>query len=144
MKKLLSSKYILIISRVILASVFIIAGIEKISDLTLFSVKINNYKVFPLWTISFIVVTLPWIELINGILLLYGIKKREISALFGLLLFSFIILIFITILRGIDIDCGCFGTIDSVKVGYVKIYENIFLFLLSLHIFFFDDKANEI
>ncbi|PJA96242.1 MAG: hypothetical protein CO129_07560 [Ignavibacteriales bacterium CG_4_9_14_3_um_filter_34_10] len=140
MTKILASKYLIIISQLILAIVFIVAGIEKISDQTIFATKISNYKVFPIWSINFIAISLPWIELINGVLLIYGIRKKEIAGIFGFLLFFFIVLIFISILRGLDIDCGCFGTIDSIKVGYAKIYENVFLFILCLHLYFFSDK----
>lgn len=140
MRIILSSKMVLFLARIILASVFIIAGIEKVSDVVSFASIIKNYNFFPLMSVNFIAITLPWIELINGILLLYGYKKREISILFAIILGFFILLIFISILRGLDINCGCFGTIDSVKIGYVKIYENTFLFLLCLHIFFFSNK----
>lgn len=140
MKKIFSSEIILLVSRFILATVFIIAGIEKVSDLISFSSILHNYRIFPSWSINFIAVSLPWVELINGILLLYGYKKKEIAAIFGIILLFFILLIFISILRGLDINCGCFGTIGSVKIGYVKIYENTFLFLLALHIFFFTKK----
>lgn len=140
MKKFFSSEILFLVSRFILATVFIIAGIEKVSDLISFSSILHNYRIFPYWSINFIAVSLPWVELINGILLLYGYKKKEIAAIFGIILLFFILLIFISILRGLDINCGCFGTIGSVKIGYVKIYENTFLFLLALQIFFFTKK----
>lgn len=45
------------------------------------------------------------------------------------------------ILRGLDIDCGCFGTSDGQKVGLLKIGENIGLIILSLYIFFFGNNS---
>lgn len=137
MRKILSLEILLFLSRFILAGVFILSGIEKVSDVSSFSSILTNYKIFPSWSVNLIAITLPWIELINGILLLYGYKKKEIALIFGIVLIFFIVLIFISILRGLDINCGCFGTIGSVKIGFIKIYENIILVLLTLHILFF-------
>lgn len=141
MKNVLSSKYVLFISQLILSLIFIFSGIEKISDLNYFLVAINNYKIFPDFTHNFITVTFPWIELILGVLLLFGFYKKEISVIFSFLIFLFTLLIFISILRGLDIDCGCFGTLSSVKVGYYKIYENTILFLLAIHLYFFSKET---
>jgi len=137
MIKILNSKYLLYLSQILLSIIFIFSGIEKISDVNYFSISLNNYKIFPLFSQNIIVIIFPWIELIFGILLLFGFYKKEISMIFAFFLFGFIVLIFISILRGLDIECGCFGTLSSVKIGYMKIYENILLLIISLHIFFF-------
>lgn len=144
MKNVLSSKYVLFISQLILSLIFIFSGIEKISDLNFFLVAINNYKIFPDITHNFIAVTFPWIELILGVLLLFGFYKKEISVIFSFLIFLFTLLIFVSILRGLDIYCGCFGTLSSVKVGYYKIYENTILFLLAIHLYFFSNETTKI
>ena len=41
------------------------------------------------------------------------------------LLVIFIVAIIISLFRGLDINCGCFGTVDGAKVGLQKILENI-------------------
>lgn len=129
---LLSNKYLMMISRFILGFVFIYAGVEKISDPDAFAVSITNYKLFPLFIINFFAIVIPWIELICGLLLLFGFEVKENVIILNLLLVLFIVLIFTALVRGLDIDCGCFGTSDGQKVGILKIVENLGLLLLGL------------
>lgn len=138
MKNIFSNEYFLLISRIILASVFIYAGAEKISDPNSFSQAIYNYRIFPNEIINIFAIILPWIELISGILLLFGISVKENSAIIGGLLFVFIILIGISMLRGLDINCGCFG--KGTPVGWRKIAENTLMLILALALIAFDSK----
>ena len=129
--------------RFILAFVFIFSGVEKISDPASFSDAITNYKLFPLFTVNFIAVFVPWLELFVGALLLFGIWIKEnaliVNALFGF----FILIIAVALARGLDINCGCFGTRFAQKVGLEKIAENILLMIASYILFKFSGK-NEI
>ena len=140
MKNILYSRYLLIFSQIFVSIIFIYSGIEKISDQKNFLMAIENYKVFPVFIQNIIVITFPWIEIVLGVLLMFGFYRREIALVFSALLFFFIILIFISVLRGLDIECGCFGTLSNVKVGYFKIYENFILLLFSMHLLFFSES----
>ena len=44
----------------------------------------------------------------------------------------FILAIIISLLRGLDISCGCFGTKSGSKIGLLKVLENVGLFLLGI------------
>jgi len=44
-----------------------------------------------------------------------------------------------TIIRGIDIDCGCFGSL-SHKVDFKLILTDLFLLFMSLTIFFYPQR----
>jgi|WetSurMetagenome_2_1015567.scaffolds.fasta_scaffold675869_2 putative oxidoreductase len=139
-KKIISNKYFLLISRMILGFVFIYAASEKISDPAGFAESINNYKIFPLYFINFISITLPWIEFITGLFLIFGIALKESVLIINIFTIFFIILIGISMIRGLNIDCGCFGTNNSEKVGIKKIIEDFFLLLLGIQIFLFNDE----
>lgn len=130
MKKIFSNEYFLFIVRIVIAFVFIYAGVEKISDPKSFSQAIYNYRLFPSEMINLIAIILPWLELISGILLLFGICVRENSAIIGILLFIFIVMIIISMIRGLDINCGCFGKGSSI--GLEKIGENLLMLILCL------------
>lgn len=121
--------------------VFIFAGAEKIADPNHFAIAISNYRVLPLFSLNILAVTLPWLEVITGILLLFGISVKENSVIIGSLTGIFTTMVFIAILRGLNIDCGCFGTSNAQQVGLLKIVENIGLILLSVHIYFFNNKS---
>ena len=140
MKNILSNKYLLFFVRIILSVIFIYAGMEKISYPAGFSDSINNYKILPLFTVNFLVIILPWIELIAGVLLLFGIKVKENSFIISVLLSIFIIAIVISLIRGLNIDCGCFGTFSGSKVGIYKLIENSLLLIAGYALMKFDSE----
>ncbi len=132
MKKVFSNKYLLLLIRVFISFIFIYASIEKISNPQEFSQAIANYKILPTSFVNIFALTLPWVELISGILLLFGVSVKENSFIITALLAIFIVAIIVSLLRGLDINCGCFGTINGSKVGLTKILEDTILFLLGI------------
>ena len=140
MKSLINNKYLLFLFRIVLAMIFIYAGMEKISDTNGFSISINNYKILPLFLVNIFAITLPWLELTTGILLLFGIKVKENSFIISVLLIIFIIVISISLIRGLNIDCGCFGTVSGTKIGVYKIVEDLVLLLLGVILIKFDSE----
>jgi uncharacterized membrane protein YphA (DoxX/SURF4 family) len=136
MKKFLSNSYFLFLVRFFLGFVFIYAAVEKINDPGSFAVSISNYKLLPLFIVNIFAIIIPWIELAAGMLLVFGIFGRESSFIIGVLLVIFIAAISISLMRGLDINCGCFGTIGGPKIGFQKIMENVFLLLLSINLFY--------
>jgi uncharacterized membrane protein YphA (DoxX/SURF4 family) len=132
MKKLISNIYILFLMRIILSLVFIFAGIEKIISPAGFSESISNYRLLPSTIIIFSAITLPWVELFTGILLLFGISVKENAAIITALLVVFTLAVIISILRGLSIDCGCFGTALGERVGMLKVTENVLLILFGM------------
>ena len=130
--KFLNNPYLLFVSRCILAFIFIFSGIEKIADPAGFSESILNYKLLPETWINIAGITIPWIELTAGVLLLFGISVKENAFIISSLLLIFILAIGISIARNLNIDCGCFGTSGGTKVGFTKIGENIILLGLGV------------
>jgi len=126
MKKLLSNSLFLLFLRLILGFIFIYAGGEKITIPDKFAESIANYQLLNNFFITLSAVVIPWIEVFAGILLISGAAVRENTAILSVLLFIFIAAGIISLIRGLDIDCGCFGEV-SVKLGLAKIIENILL-----------------
>lgn len=140
MRSILSNKYLLLLIRIFLAFIFIYAGVEKISNPSAFSQAIANYKLLPIGLVNIFALGLPWIEVISGILLLFGILVKENSFIISLLLAVFIGAIIISLARGLDITCGCFGTINGSKIGVIKILENLGLFILGFNLVMFGSE----
>ena len=128
--KILSNKYLLFIIRVVIAFIFIYAGAEKISNPEDFALSISNYRLLPIASLNFFAVILPWIEIVSGILLLFGISVKENSAIILSLLLLFTIAIVISLFRGLSIDCGCFG--KGTQIGLFKLGENLLMIVGSL------------
>ena len=131
MKKEKVINYLIALTRIYLALVFIVSGLDKINNLDAFAISIENYRLFPTQIINIFAITIPWIELISGAFLLLGIYIKENSIIIASLLVVFTTAVIIAVARGLDIDCGCQGTFDGQKVGLLKIIENVSLFIVA-------------
>jgi putative oxidoreductase len=137
LKLFFSNKYILLIIRIILGFIFVYAGAEKISNPEAFAISISNYRLLPIESLNIFAITLPWIELVAGILILFGIAVKENSTIIFSMLMVFTIAIAISLFRGLSIDCGCFG--KGTQIGLLKLGENTlmiigsFLLILFIH-----------
>lgn len=137
MKSILSNYYVVFLSRCVLGTVFIVASLDKIAIPESFASAVEAYRLLPLFVINFFALIIPWMELICGLFLVSGLFIRASSLLLSSLLMLFILAIIIAILRNLSIDCGCFGSAHSTPIGWMKVLEDIGLFLLGLHVFWF-------
>lgn len=131
MNKKQITEYIIAITGIYLALVFILSGIDKINDLSGFAQSIENYRILPVYLVNFFAIIIPWIEVVTGSLLLLGIFIKENATIIFYLLLVFTISIVSAVLRDLDIDCGCQGTFDGKKVGLLKIIENTSLMIVA-------------
>ena len=135
MKNLFSNMYLLFLIRLVLGFIFIYAGAEKISDLEAFAISISNYRLLPVSTLNFFAITLPWIELVAGVLMVFGIAVKENSSIVFSMLLVFTIAIIISLFRGLSIDCGCFG--KGSQIGLLKLGENTLMIIGSFLLMIF-------
>jgi uncharacterized membrane protein YphA (DoxX/SURF4 family) len=113
--------------RSIAGLILLYAGFEKLGIPREFSEQIAAYrladKLGDLGTImvQIAAIVLPWLEISAGLLLLLGLWTRA-AGLCGLGLFSlFGLAVGAALLRGLDIDCGCFGTANAAKIGWTTL-----------------------
>jgi uncharacterized membrane protein YphA (DoxX/SURF4 family) len=123
--------------RVILGGIFIYAAAGKILYPEEFSEAIANYQLVPVIFTNLIAITLPWVELIVGLLLLNGFRTQSANVIIFLMICVFSVGAVQALIRGLDINCGCF-TEDSRRVGLIFLLEEAALIMMSLCIFFFD------
>ncbi len=95
-------------SRLGLAAVFIYAGVVKADDVVAFAGQIANYQILPYAWNYLIASILPYLELLCGILLLLNMRVRPALLILFILNLVFILALSSVIIRGFDIDCGCF------------------------------------
>jgi uncharacterized membrane protein YphA (DoxX/SURF4 family) len=101
--------YVALIFRYSLAAVFLYAGVMKAWDPQEFGLEIARYRMVPHDLINVMAITLPWIEIVAGVLLVVGLWARAAAfACFGMNV-MFIAAILSALHRGLDISCGCFG-----------------------------------
>ncbi|MDI6849820.1 MAG: MauE/DoxX family redox-associated membrane protein [Candidatus Saccharicenans sp.] len=133
--KVLKNRLFLLLLRLVVGGVFIWAAVTKIADPLSFAQDVRNYRLVG-QSLSFLTaIILPWVELVAGIFLVIGIFPRSSALLISGLLVFFIILVAVTMLRGIDVECGCFGTF-SRKADLGLILEDLLWLVMSLVLLF--------
>ena len=94
-----------IIFRIILGIIFIYASYNKILDPAAFSKNIHNYHTTDnlIWVENLVALILPWLELIVGVFLIFGVfLEGSTSITIGLYIF-FIFILSQAVFRGIDV-----------------------------------------
>lgn len=141
LNKFLGNTILALTARILLGFVFIAAAIDKIALPDAFAKSIDHYQIIPLVLINIFALTLPWLELIVGLFLIFGIRLRASAAITTALLIVFIVAIFSAMVRGLNIECGCFSQNGGgMKVGWAKILEDFLWLALAIYIFFFPNS----
>ncbi len=91
------------------AAVFIYAGIDKIRDPLQFADSIAAFAILPAALINLLAMGLPPFEIACGLLLIGPWTRRVGSLAVAVILVVFIIALSSALLRGLTLDCGCFG-----------------------------------
>jgi hypothetical protein len=98
---------------IIAGAVFVYAGAIKILDPLRFASDITNYDIVP-WPIAVrMAFYLPWLELLCGLALVFQrLFAGALTLTIGLMA-VFVGASVIAKARGIDVACGCFGSISG-------------------------------
>lgn len=142
-KKNLSIKILVLIGQIILGGLFIYAGILKIADPEGFSIDIENYRMAPKIFVNLIAIFLPYLEVITGLLVIFSPKKSGSLLILSALIFFFLIGITQAIIRGLDIECGCFGDASRI-VGIRVLAEDLFFLIIALTLFIIELKKQSL
>lgn len=93
-----------------LGYVFLLACQHKIAHPGVFAVDVATYGILPLSLVNIMAITLPWIELAAGILLVAGLKARAAALMVFGMMTMFIVALAIALAQGLDMSCGCFAS----------------------------------
>jgi len=138
---MLKNRTLLLVFRLALGGLFVYAGVVKVLDPLDFAQNIRNYRLVG-QSLSFIAAAvLPWLEILAGVALAAGIWKRASALIISGLLVFFIVLTLVTIARGLDVECGCFGAL-SRKSGFGVILEDLGMLFVGLCLLFAPGKRN--
>jgi cobalt-zinc-cadmium efflux system protein len=132
MKTLLHNDFVIAAARIALGVIFVFASINKIADPNAFAASIAHYKLVGHQTGLLLATVIPWLELISGMCLIFGIILRGSSLLVFIMMVVFTGGVISGLVRGLDISCGCFSQDPEVgKIGWLKLLENLGLIALS-------------
>jgi len=115
------------VCRVAMGVVMLAAALGKIGDTTAFASQVHHYRMIPAGADNLLAMTLPWVELLAGLALILGVRARSGAWLAAAMMVVFTLAVSQAVARGLDIECGCFGTSDATRVGAKKLLENLAL-----------------
>jgi uncharacterized membrane protein YphA (DoxX/SURF4 family) len=131
---LVKNKAVLLVFRLVLGGLFLYAGVVKVLEPLDFAQNIRNYRLVGQALSFAAAIVLPWIEILAGACLVAGFWRRGAALIASGLLVFFIVLTAVTMARGLDVDCGCFGSL-SRKSGWGVILEDLGMLALGLALF---------
>lgn len=99
--------------RVALGMVFIAASLDKAMHPQAFAKIIFNYQILPDYLVNLTAIILPWLEIVVGFLLIAGWYPMGTTALATFVLAVFFGALTFNLLRGLNVNCGCFSTSDK-------------------------------
>jgi uncharacterized membrane protein YphA (DoxX/SURF4 family) len=118
---------------VALGGIFLYAASGKILDPRPLVTIIWNYRILPPGPINLMAIYMPWMELLVGLALLSGLKRRGAAAWALGLLCSFTVALLINAVRGIDVACGCFSTsAQDVHSAWMLVVRDLPMLLAAL------------
>lgn len=90
--------------------VFIWSGWTKAQEPTAFLASIRSFHILPDPFAAWLALALPWLEIFAGLAVLTGWLRRGGLILLNASLAVFAVALISAWLRGLDIECGCFGS----------------------------------
>jgi len=134
--------YIILIARLIVSAAFIFAALPKIQDPISFASSVEGYQLLTGTAVLWVALLLPWLELVIGAGLFVPQMRRGSALIVSALLLLFIGLHTSAWIRGLDIECGCFGEAASGAMdSYLwLILRNTALLMASLAVLMRDWK----
>jgi uncharacterized membrane protein YphA (DoxX/SURF4 family) len=125
-------RIIIWIGRLVLGTIFVYAGVAKLTmpnthlwpwfilkfsistNLTMFQQQVESYKMLSPESASLLAHTLPFVEILVGLMLLIGWRLKIWATLVTLIMIGFLGVVTRAYLLHMDINCGCFGTPEKL------------------------------
>jgi len=141
------------IGRLVLGGIFLYAGYSKVflpnnnlwplfvlkfslsMNISNFAIQVEAFKLLPPWGVQFVAHTLPFTEIVLGLLVLIGWRLRIWASFLTLIMLGFFVVVTRAYLLHMNINCGCFAT--SEPIGPKKIVEDAALSALALLMTYF-------
>jgi uncharacterized membrane protein YphA (DoxX/SURF4 family) len=104
-------------ARTVLGGVFLLAGVIKAADPQTSVAAVRAYQLLPAGLVTAVGWGLPFAEIALGLLLLAGLATRAAAVAAAALLLVLVAAVVSAAVRGLSIDCGCFGGGGPVPPG---------------------------
>ena len=126
--------------RLVLGGIFLVSGLAKIADPVRFLLTLREFRLLPGTMEVFLALYLPWLEFVLGLGTILGILQRTSALLIAGLNGLFILALASVLLRGIEVDCGCFGLLADILhlpdlADWKAVARNLVFIAMGLYLF---------
>jgi uncharacterized membrane protein YphA (DoxX/SURF4 family) len=122
------------LGRLLIGGIFVYAGYAKLvypnhtlwpwfmlkfsvaANLSTFAFQVESYKILGPAASSLVAHTLPFVEIVLGLLLLIGWRLRIWATVVSVILVGFLAVVTRAYVLHMDINCGCFGTPEPLTL----------------------------
>jgi uncharacterized membrane protein YphA (DoxX/SURF4 family) len=137
--RILSGSALNFVLRLIVGGMFVYAAWSKVLEPAGFAMSVRGYKIIPFALSNLFALGVSWTELIAGAMLILGIFTRKAAGAIAILLVLFIIAIITVIVRGMVVDCGCFGNEGGSSTSWILVIRNLALLFACFLIMRYND-----
>jgi len=117
----------------VLGGIFLYAAHAKVLDPRPLVTIIWNYRILPPGPVNLMAIYMPWMELVVGIALVTGFKRRAGALCSAGLLVAFMVALGINAVRGVNVACGCFSTsAEDVHNAWFLVLRDLPMLLAAL------------
>jgi uncharacterized membrane protein YphA (DoxX/SURF4 family) len=127
----LTNKYFIFVVRWVIGLVFIYAAIDKIVHPDQFARIIHNYHIAPGNLVNIGALFMPTLEILAGLMLITGFWEKSATVVVTGLLLAFVIALSTALVRGVNIECGCFSTTSKAKGPVIDLIIRDLLMLIG-------------
>jgi putative oxidoreductase len=121
--------------RVILGSIFVVAGALKLMNPAAFAVVISHFRILtPLYP-AYAALYLPWLEISSGLMLIMARALPGASLVLMVLCIVFLLGLGSASLRGLDIECGCFGNGIASSSIPIALFRTVVLGVAAMFVY---------
>jgi len=136
MREFLSNRWTILVLRIVVGATFIYAGSTKIGNPQAFADSIATFQLLGSQFINLLAMALPPFEILVGVMLLMGWRLRSAAFCAIALAVLFALALGQAIGRGLQVDCGCFGSGEpSVFKTWMSLGRDLLLLVAAVTIY---------
>jgi uncharacterized membrane protein YphA (DoxX/SURF4 family) len=136
--RFLTGRWLNLALRLFLGALFVYAAFSKVMDPAGFAMSVRGYKIIPFALSNLFALSVSWTELLAGTMLILGLWTRKAAGAIAILLTMFIVAVAMVLVRGMVVDCGCFGEGGS-STSWLLIGRNLALLVATVLVMCYND-----
>lgn len=134
-------RWVGLVARLYLGGLFLLACVHKIREPEAFAIDVATYQFLPQIFVNPFSISVPWIELAVGLMLIVGLRVRAAGLIVACLMLSFMLALGWALAQGLDLSCGCFASQSAKEqdpISWRTLLRDTAWLVLALYVTWFD------